>query len=72
MSDANTRRLHVAIIGAGDRTCAACACMDADEHLLYCGIFRRPLHPDKHGTIVRLPECLTAEDNCKPASEAQS
>jgi len=62
----NQRQLSITIDGAGSKTCAACHCMDADEHLLYCGVFRKPLSIDG-AHVNRLPECLSAEDNCKPA-----
>lgn len=72
MSDnaTTTRRLSITIKGAGPRTCAACECQDADEHLIYCGVFRRALQAEC-GAYVRLPACLAAEDNSKPAAVSQ-
>lgn len=66
----NVRRLNVEINGAADRTCCSCECQDADEHLLYCGIFRKPLRPEGMH-VNRLPECMAAEANAKPATEAR-
>lgn len=52
------RRLVIAV-AASERMCGECPCQDADEHLAYCGVFRRPLA----GTAphMRLRECIEAE-----------
>lgn len=47
-------------VAAGDRLCGECPCQDADEHLAYCGAFRRPLAGT--GPHMRLRECLEAEE----------
>lgn len=46
-------------VPAGERLCGECPCQDADEHLAYCGVFRRPLAGN--APHMRLRECVEAE-----------
>lgn len=53
------KRRLVVTVEAEESHCGECPAQGADEHLRYCGVFRRPLP----GTIPeRLKECLAAEE----------
>ena len=71
------RTLLVSIAGASDRFCGSCMAQDADEHLMYCGVFRKALNPAPVSAAedggpagnYRLTECCTAEQHATIATD---
>ena len=55
-------------VPAGERMCGECPAQDADEHLRYCGVFRRPLPGTEPSQ--RLKEYLAAESRAQAPWEA--
>lgn len=52
------KRFLSAAVDCGDHMCGPCPAQDADEHMRYCGVFRRPLPGTEPS---RLSECIEAE-----------